>query len=443
MGYAMKQATLSLDFFDLLDIDHPVGEPSPPSLPERFSANVTQTGGFSSGNATLYYDGVKRVQVNVGEPTNASIFGLPGIAQSSTYLNEDSSYFLLNGVCRPLGNMSSSSSHFYDMWAWLKYSKYGGEKDFEGKNVSVWCFKSKDVNLTLFTAANKDENTSSNGVLPVAQFTEGFSGLPGQTPRHYTYSLTFRDIDATPPPPDKLEIPKACVEPPPTCKAPPPGSISQSSAFSSSSSSSSATSNNNNNKFIMLMDHYIAHPPNIYNLANQDTADMLGDTVFTCFDVRSGGTKKDHYGVISHYKIWVDGRFGQYALCNGYNPGTCVGREDFKVGRESSLGTKEKGGQCANNTDTGSWFSFPEKGQCQSKQQLEDSTPTACTWYIEERVKTVNISCPFYTHGMLSACQNDQGKIPLYEKARSIFETAFLYNDEEKGGCQDLGGPPR
>jgi len=232
-------------------------------------------------------------------------------------------------------------------------------------------------------------------------------------------------------------------QPPPTCKAPPPGSISQSSAFSSSSSSSSATSNNNNNKFIMLMDHYIAHPPNIYNLANQDTADMLGDTVFTCFDVRSGGTKKDHYGVISHYKIWVDGRFGQYALCNGYNPGTCVGREDFKVGRESSLGTKEKGGQCANNTDTGSWFSFPEKGQCQSKQQLEDSTPTACTWYIEERVKTVNISCPFYTHGMLSACQNDQGKIPLYEKARSIFETAFLYNDEEKGGCQDLGGPPR
>jgi len=63
-----------------------------------------------------------------------------------------------------------------------------------------------------------------------------------------------------------------------------------------------------------------------------------------------------------------------------------------------------------------------------------------CTWMVQERVKTVNLSCIMKTHKMLEACREVSSN-PAFEKARTIFHKAFLSEDESQGGCKDLGGP--
>ena len=55
-----------------------------------------------------------------------------------------------------------------------------------------------------------------------------------------------------------------------------------------------------------------------YDISNQDTADWLGDTLFTCLDVTSGHTESDQYSTISLFEVEVDTRWGAYSLCNGY-----------------------------------------------------------------------------------------------------------------------------
>lgn len=58
------------------------------------------------------------------------------------------------------------------------------------------------------------------------------------------------------------------------------------------------------------------------------------------------------------------GRDVSVQICNGYPP-LCFGLNDQYVGREASFGAKpDIGGQCTDNTDTGSWFSLPIAGQC-------------------------------------------------------------------------------
>lgn len=58
------------------------------------------------------------------------------------------------------------------------------------------------------------------------------------------------------------------------------------------------------------------------------------------------------------------GRDVSVQICNGYPP-LCFGLNDQYVGREASFGAKpEIGGQCTDNSDTGSWFSLPIAGQC-------------------------------------------------------------------------------
>lgn len=54
-----------------------------------------------------------------------------------------------------------------------------------------------------------------------------------------------------------------------------------------------------------------------YSLANQNTADWLGDAVFTCMDVLSNHTTNDQYSIISYFEVEVDTRFGVYSQCNG------------------------------------------------------------------------------------------------------------------------------
>jgi len=188
---------------------------------------------------------------------------------------------------------------------------------------------------------------------------------------------------------------------------------------------------------VQTLQMVVAQPPyttSKYDIANQDTADWLGDTVFTCLDVESGHTSEDQYGVVSLFEVQVDTRWGEYSQCNGY-PGQCFGREHVAVGREASLGVKPNSGQCdpGHNLDVGNWYSMPDAGQCTANQTVGKD----CTWRVVRRVKTVEIKCLFGKMGMLEACKAD-ATVP-FTKAVTIMKTALLGDNDI---CPDIPPPP-
>jgi len=368
-----------------------------PELPDEFTAYVSRSSSIfpEYSNSTVYYDRTRSMESQVGEPVTIKGIAINGTLTQSIYYEAKSAYFVGNGVCRsvPVG--------FHDKWHWVRNATYGGHTQYRGRKVQKWYARSPLANYTLFVDKN----------LPVLFLSQTYEALPGMKKVKSNSTEIYLNISVGAPPLDKLSKPRKCTAMPPPCKVA--------------------------GNPVKTLSHYIAHPPDIFNLSDQDTADELGDTAFTCYDVSRGHTKADDYGVISHYRISVDTRYGQYALCNGY-PGVCVGGDEFRVGREASIGIKPNGGHCSDNLDTGSWFSFPSKGRCTSREALIEGT---CTWFVEERVKTINISCPFRTHKMIEACSLYE--TPAYATARSIFRKAFLFEDESAGGCKDLGGPPR
>ena len=191
------------------------------------------------------------------------------------------------------------------------------------------------------------------------------------------------------------------------------------------------TCNDRNSKPIVKdMDVYVFHPSNEWNISGQDVADLIGDTYFVCFD--STNTQRDHYQYISKYSLSVNTNWGQYRMCNDYPP-KCVGTENFFIGREASgaLGP-DQAGQCAENTETGSWYSLPSKGECQG-----DDTPQSgnCTWKINKRIKTINAKC-MLDRGLVAACLVDK-RLPFATGGR-IFSTSF---DDGVVGCPAISPP--
>lgn len=372
-----------------------LGEPRKPILPEQFTSHVTQRlhGMANIEKLAYYYDGPVKKFRSDPTPNHTHSF------VSTTIFNATIEYEYFGGVCRQY-----PGGKFQDTWAFMEMAKYQGKALIDLKECDKWTYFSLDktVNITLYT----------RGDTPVRLYSEMFqSFLPGAAKFEEKITTDFVDISRVAPAADKLSVPDACTEPPPKCTS----------------------------AGVQVLDMYIAHPPEFYNISDQDTADALGDTLFTCHDVASGGTSYDHYGVVSHYEVEVNTTWGVYSLCNGYNPSVCFGPEPYYVGREASYGHAPDGhtGQCDPNDDIGSWYSMPSAGQCKHGHTVADGT---CTWRVVRRVKTIGMKCVFTDQGMLKACPSTWGP-HNYSKAMGIFLTAFEKDDLAEGGCPDVPPP--
>ncbi|KAK3268429.1 hypothetical protein CYMTET_23067, partial [Cymbomonas tetramitiformis] len=320
---------------------------------------------------------------------------------SVTIYNATVEYMYFGGVCRQY-----PGGKFTDMWAFMELATYNGTTLVDLKKCDVWTYASSDktMNLTLYTKGDTPVRLSS-------EVLESF--LPGAAKMRIAQTTDFVKFSPVAPTADQLAVPEVCTAPPPKCT----------------------------DEGVQVVDMYIAHPPEFYNISNQDTADALGDTVFTCHDVAGGGTSYDHYGVVSHYQVEVNTTWGVYSLCNGYNPGVCFGPEPYFVGREASYGSAPDGqtGQCSPNSALGTWYSMPSAGQCKSGHTVADRT---CTWRIIKRVKTIGLKCVFTDQGMLKACPSRWGP-SNYSKAMDIFLTAFETSNPAEGGCPDINPPSK
>merc|ERR1719512_138385 len=100
--------------------------------------------------------------------------------------------------------------------------------------------------------------------------------------------------------------------------------------------------------------------------------------------------------------LQANASWGQYALCKFNGTNYCNVGDERYVGRECPYGLDRMMGQCTDNFVSGSWFSFPAKGQCQPGQPLGSN---GCTWGPGIRLRTVQASCILQDRKMEEVCK--------------------------------------
>jgi hypothetical protein len=65
------------------------------------------------------------------------------------------------------------------------------------------------------------------------------------------------------------------------------------------------------------MEVVVFHPTNMFDIAGQDVADWLGDTMFLCLAGPNATSAGQQYMEISLWEIEVWTGYGLYSLCNG------------------------------------------------------------------------------------------------------------------------------
>eukprot|EP01103_Thecamoeba_quadrilineata_P009079 TRINITY_DN1878_c0_g1_i2.p1 TRINITY_DN1878_c0_g1~~TRINITY_DN1878_c0_g1_i2.p1 ORF type:complete len:315 (-),score=47.78 TRINITY_DN1878_c0_g1_i2:26-832(-) len=170
---------------------------------------------------------------------------------------------------------------------------------------------------------------------------------------------------------------------------------------------------------------YMFHTPQDYSLGNMNAADLLGDANFVCVYGPNG-----KYDLVSAIMVQVNATWGQYQLCN-YK--YCSGLNDYLVGREAPTGLTPDGGECTPNEEVGSWYSFPNNGQCADNGPVSEN----CTWGQVKVVKTITLQCLEELGFWDVYCA--EGSFPYYEAA-VVFNQAFVNDDPALGGCPNYNG---
>jgi len=342
----------------------------------------------------MYYDlKNRRSNISVVEP--------PTLGNFSTRFGElalNNSFFVnINDRCQPLDNGT-----FGDYFSWVAVAKYMGQKTlgprFQNRTCDVWQYISGSlINLTLCAQGN----------LPVTLTII-------QHDSTQSFAIYFeKDFFPGTPAASLFVPPESCLIPDPLCDG---GAVSE-------------------------LDAFIFHPANMFDLYNENVADLLGDTVFICADSISNHSQVDQFQWVSRYTLQVWSGWGQYAECNRPTPnetGTCIGTEKFSVGRESAFGVKEKCGQCTDNSDVGSWYALPTAGMCNSTTQTLGPNVTLghCSWRMLNKTKTIDGKCLLKTNDMLGVCIKE-GNYPFTQSSALLLQ-AFESSDPSKGGCPSI-----
>jgi len=181
---------------------------------------------------------------------------------------------------------------------------------------------------------------------------------------------------------------------------------------------------------------YLAHPASLYNISGQDVADSKGDAVFLCRD--SYMAKAGHYDLLSAFELSIVRNFSQYT---NFPPpgGHGFGGDGFHVGREAPLFTGKHWGQCEDDAyyhhRIGQWFSLPPAGQCiEGRNHIGKD----CTWRIERRIATVQMSCLLEDRNFTTKCIG--AVAPFLEVEQTLLNT-IASEDPSQGGCPRVHEP--
>lgn len=312
--------------------------------------------------------------------------------------DSNSSYNILNGQCirdPPVGSDGPAlvtKGGFKNWFGWAVNATRIGHNVWENRTCEKWYHAKSNAILCM------------TGDIPVYMDVDyafaNFSKL-----MRYTFGADYVRTVA----PAKLEVPARCTGPPILCGS---GAVE-------------------------TMQFYVFHPRQYFNISGQDVADARGEAGYLCGDSL---WKAEDYELASLYEVSVLQTFGQYANCNYYNPSFCYGGDGFHVGREGGGGYGSKhAGQCDEDAlfwaNYGTWYSLPPEGLCTTSSQ---HIGVDCSWRIERRVKTFEMSCLFDPqHGFQDKCV--AARPPLSDVTSFLLE-AFASEDPAQGGCPSMAG---
>jgi len=229
-----------------------------------------------------------------------------------------------------------------------------------------------------------------------------FSG--GTNAGFYTISSTFLNVTSGPLPPDTFAQPKPCMEgaSPVHC----PYNVSEPTE-------------------VVTAVHYTHAAGKDCGLNNLMTNDLLGTLTFG---------PSAPYEFLQVYKVTVNKGFAQIQDCN-YKPQ--LGQMVCDGGNRTSANAKSVGrsscnylegefqGQCAENEETGSWFSFPSVGECAAGWDVGFN---GCTWKTDS-FRVVKFHC------VEDRCKSVvEGDGPGHVRSLACLQAAL-------SDCPDFGGP--
>merc|ERR1740121_1640300 len=297
-----------------------------------------------------------------------------------------------------------SGGSYSDIFAWarLGLAKLTDKKVVDGEPCSVWTLDQLEEMGLYFSAC-----VAADGVPREMNQTRTRGTWSGST------YMTFTDVKTVPPNDVVFKPTYGCAKnyPTPPCE----------------------------DKQVAPLDLYrIWGLPEPLDLQNRNTGDVLGDLSFVC---TQGYSEAYRSKLITHWRVNVSHDFGQYSLCN----------YDAKVGRNMCIGPPEqlrrvgrRGGQlqgqgallgqCTDNDDVGSQYSFPGEAMC--APGANPGVSGGCAWGGAAAVRTVDASCIMEDRGLLDACKHEVGHAPFLAAAR-IWEAAFASDDPSQGGCPE------
>lgn len=388
-------------------------QPQRPSIPPKWSANVSRTSHFGKLTFTEQSEmasdtGKRRLYSKTGHRLPFAPLAFVGGPLEWLNITTYAEGTWAGEVLEGQKYLAKYQDGFHDIFRWVRFARYDGNATVNSTVLQRWQLKTTFPTTLSFVLY-------ADGDVPVS-FEQNLTYAGGAYSVEYRF-LTFAASAEIPHVWDDFNRSAFSYTPPcPTAAsgAPPPP---------------------------RTQSLYIFHPRHDFNISQQDIADAVGDVFFLCQNL--GQSEKalerpagEDYEWISEWRVELIPRWGQYQNCNGYPSPRCLGDENFWVGHEAAIGLGQpRSGQCEDNPLVGEWYSLPEGGHC-PQSVVPDGR--VCTWR-ESRAKTIDAKC-LLGHGFADACRAGGGRAP-FRAAEPIFRSAFATDDPAAGGCQGLPGP--
>jgi len=289
--------------------------------------------------------------------------------------------------------------------AWDWHASSAGNSTVGGVPCEVW--KPEGDNYSVCIA--------SDGVpreLNITRTIPGFFGLPAEilwgasdVPSQIGTHFLFTDVKVGVPSKDDFLEPAACA------RYPDPAPLCQTDGGSST----------------VTLDIYrlLGDGEDPTNISSRNTADSLGELWYIREETKNGDFNFRNK-FVSHWTITANASWGQFHNLR-YNKAldSYTGYPDVWQNPQPGRGTPESmleplGGQCTPNTDSGSWYTFPERSRCEPGEELGTR---GCKWQGAYHGR-VNFSCLAHDMGLLDTLQQEMGSAPWLRSAE-LLRTSF------------------
>ena len=276
-------------------------QPQRPSIPPKWSANVSRTSHFGKLTFTEQSEmasdtGKRRLYSKTGHRLPFAPLAFVGGPLEWLNITTYAEGTWAGEVLEGQKYLAKYQDGFHDIFRWVRFARYDGNATVNSTVLQRWQLKTTFPTTLSFVLY-------ADGDVPVS-FEQNLTYAGGAYSVEYRF-LTFAASAEIPHVWDDFNRSAFSYTPPcPTAAsgAPPPP---------------------------RTQSLYIFHPRHDFNISQQDIADAVGDVFFLCQNLGQsekalGRPAGEEYEWISEWRVELIPRWGQYQNCNGYPSPRCL-----------------------------------------------------------------------------------------------------------------------